>query len=69
MGIKDRILSKTPPFFRKLRTVGLSLIAVGTTMAASVELLPVELSRVGGYLIVAGSAAVAVCQVVVKDKK
>lgn len=69
MGIKDRLMSKTPPFFRKLRTVGLSFMAAGAALAASPELLPVLITRVGGYLIVAGSVIVAVCQVVTEDKE
>jgi hypothetical protein len=65
----ERFKSETPPFFKKLRLVGLSLAAVGGVLVASPIALPAAVVTVGGYLIVAGSVATAVSQVAVKDEE
>ncbi|WP_246858810.1 hypothetical protein [Chitinophaga sp. XS-30] len=62
-------MSKTPPFFRKLRAIGLSLIAAGGVLATTPEALPEIVIRIGGYLIVAGSVMTAVSQAVVKGEE
>ncbi|GEP98105.1 hypothetical protein CCY01nite_43650 [Chitinophaga cymbidii] len=69
MGIKERFMSKTPPFFRKLRAIGLSLVAAGGVLATTPEALPEIVIRIGGYLIVAGSVMTAVSQAVVKGEE
>lgn len=69
MGIKERLLKRTPPFFRKLRAVGLVLIAAGSTINTVNVPLPNIVKEIGGYLIVAGSVMVAVSQAVVKDEE
>ena len=65
----ERFNSETPPFFKKLRLVGLSLAAVGGVLVASPIALPAMVVTVGGYLIVAGSVATAVIQVAVKGEE
>ncbi|MFD2887442.1 hypothetical protein [Chitinophaga cymbidii] len=62
-------MSKTPPFFRKLRAIGLSLVAAGGVLATTPEALPEIVIRIGGYLIVAGSVMTAVSQAVVKGEE
>lgn len=69
MGIKERLFKKTPPFFRKLRTIGLALIATGTTVSTVKVSIPDLFKEIGGYMIVAGSVMVAVSQAVVKDEE
>jgi hypothetical protein len=69
MGIKDRLFKKTPPFFRKLRAIGLVLVAIGSTTSAANVALPALMKEISGYLIVAGSVMVAVSQAVVKDEE
>jgi hypothetical protein len=69
MGIKERLFKKTPPFFRKLRTIGLVLVAAGSTTSTANVVLPPILKEISGYLIVAGSVMVAVSQAVVKDEE
>jgi hypothetical protein len=66
MNLIERIQSPTPKFFKKLRTVGLMLAAAGGAVIASPIALPVALSTVAGYLIVAGSVATAVSQTAVE---
>ncbi|WP_343306730.1 hypothetical protein AAHN97_06420 [Chitinophaga niabensis] len=69
MSIKERLFKRTPPFFRKLRTVGLVLIAAGSTAGTVNVPLPDIVKQISGYIIVAGSVMVAVSQAVVKDEE
>ncbi|WP_162127965.1 MULTISPECIES: hypothetical protein [Flavobacterium] len=62
MNIKSRATAPTPKFFKVLRNVGLVLAAVGGSILAAPIALPVVLTSVGGYLVVAGGVASAVSQ-------
>ncbi|HNP32577.1 MAG TPA: hypothetical protein PKN96_04745 [Flavobacterium sp.] len=62
MDIKRRATAPTPKFFKVLRNVGLVLAAVGGTILAAPIALPVFITSVGGYLVVAGGVASAVSQ-------
>ena len=53
---------ETPPFFKKLRKVGLMVAAAGTAVIAAPIALPAVLVTIGGYLIVGGAVASAVSQ-------
>lgn len=52
----------TPPFFRKLRNIGLVLVAVSATIVAAPIALPAVLIKVAGYLAIAGTVASTVSQ-------
>ncbi|SFT47961.1 hypothetical protein SAMN05216474_0792 [Lishizhenia tianjinensis] len=67
--VVDRMKADTPPFFKKLRTVGLILAAVGTSVLASPIALPAVMSSVAGYLILGGSILTTVSQTVVEGKE
>lgn len=67
--LKERSKAETPPFFKKLRLVGLALAAVGGVLVAAPVALPAAIITAGGYLIVAGSVATAVSQVAVCDEE
>ncbi|MBP3944499.1 hypothetical protein J5U18_13225 [Sphingobacteriaceae bacterium WQ 2009] len=69
MNLIDRAVSPTPKLFRILRTVGLSLTSIGGALLTAPVGLPIIITSVGGYLIVAGSVITAVCQITVDDKK
>lgn len=69
MNIIKRAKAPTPKFFKVLRNVGLALAAVGGTILAAPIALPVVVSTVGGYLVVAGSVASAVSQVTTPNEK
>lgn len=57
----------TPPFFKKLRTVGLVVAAAGTAILAAPIALPATVTALGGYLIVGGSVATAMSQATVTE--
>ena len=69
MKIIDRIKAPTPKFHKRLRNIGLGLIAAGGAILASPVALPVALGSLASYLIVAGSVATAVAQSVTADRK
>ena len=62
MTIKERVQAPTPPFFKKLRNIGLSMLAIGTSLMAAPVALPAILVKIAGYLALAGTAAAAVSQ-------
>ena len=65
--IINRANAPTPKFFKVLRNVGLVLAAVGGTILAAPIALPVLVTSVGGYLVVAGGVASAVSQLTVNE--
>lgn len=62
MTVLKRAKATTPKFFKVLRNVGLVLAAVGGAILAAPVALPVLVTSVGGYLIVAGGVASAISQ-------
>ena len=69
MKIIDRIKAPTPKFHKRLRNIGLGLIAAGGAILASPVVLPIAVGSLASYLIVAGSVATAVAQSVTADRK
>lgn len=68
MNLIERAQAKSPKLFRVLRTVGLSLAAVGATIIAAPVALPAIVVTIGGYLTVAGSVLSAVSQITVEGE-
>jgi uncharacterized membrane protein HdeD (DUF308 family) len=63
MNIAKRVKSPTPKFFKVLRNIGLTMVAVGGTVLASPIALPIVISSIGGYLALAGGVLSAVSQI------
>ncbi len=59
----------TPKFFKKVRTAGLTLAAIGAAILASPVALPAAVIKIAGYLTVAGGVAGAVSQTAVKNER
>jgi len=68
MKIAKRIKSPTPPFFRRLRNIGIMLVAVSTSVLTAPISLPVVLTTVAGYLAVSGSVMTAVSQLTIEKE-
>ncbi|MDX2190414.1 MAG: hypothetical protein SFY32_11170 [Bacteroidota bacterium] len=68
MNIFQRAKAPTPKFFKILRTVGLSLAAIGGSLLAAPVALPAGLVAVAGYLTVAGGVIGAVSQTAVENE-
>jgi hypothetical protein len=60
MKLINRVQAPTPPFFKKLRTIGLILAAVSSTIVAAPVALPAVVIQIAGYLAVASTVASAV---------
>ncbi|HZW69643.1 MAG TPA: hypothetical protein VFF57_02160 [Hanamia sp.] len=67
--IMNRLQEPTPPFFQKIRNIGLIIAAVGTSILAAPVALPVLLVNIGGYLVVAGGVMTTVGQAAVKKEE
>lgn len=65
--IVKRATAPTPKFFKVLRTIGLALAAVGGTILATPIALPVLVTTIGGYVVVAGGVLTAVSQLTTTD--
>jgi ABC-type xylose transport system permease subunit len=64
----QRLAAPTPKFFRVIRTVGLVLGTVGTTILTAGAALPAVVVTIAGYLVTAGAVAAAVSQTTVDWK-
>lgn len=64
MSILNRLQAPTPPFFKKIRNIGLVLAAIGSAIIAAPVTLPLIVVQVASYLTVAGAVATAVSQAV-----
>ena len=68
MTIIERAQAPTPKFFKVLRTIGLTLAAIGGTILAAPVALPVAIVSIGGYIAVAGGVISAVSQLTTTDE-
>ena len=66
--ITERIKSPTPKFFKRIRTIGLTLGAVGGALLTAPITLPATVTTIAGYLATAGIVASAVSSVTKEDK-
>ena len=57
-----RCKADTPPFFKKMRTIGVVVAAAGTAVISSPVALPSAIVAIGGYLIICVAVATAVSQ-------
>jgi ABC-type xylose transport system permease subunit len=66
--IVSRITAPTPSFFKKLRNIGLALVAVATTIVTAPIAIPAIIVTIAGYLAVAGGVLTAVSQTAVESE-
>jgi hypothetical protein len=57
----------TPPFFKKLRIIGVAVAAAGATLLAAPIALPAAIIAIGGYLVVGGAVATAMSQAAIAE--
>ena len=62
MNIVQRVSAPTPIFFKRLRNIGLTLVAISAAIITSPIVLPAAVLTVAGYIAVAGSVVGAVSQ-------
>lgn len=68
MKISERLSSPTPTFFKKLRNIGLALVAISAALLGSPVALPTIVVQIASYLAVAGTVASAVSQAVTGEE-
>ena len=65
MNVVERVKAPTPKFFRVLRSIGITIAAVGGAILAAPVALPAIVVNIAGYLALAGTVATTVSQVTV----
>ena len=65
MSVVERVKAPTPKFFKTLRTIGLTLAAVGGAILAAPVAVPAALVTIAGYITLAGGVMTAVSQTAV----
>ncbi|GEP93660.1 hypothetical protein SAMN05660909_05578 [Chitinophaga terrae (ex Kim and Jung 2007)] len=68
MKLTQRFAAKTPPFFSKVRNIGLVLTAISGALMG-VPALPVIIVKIAGYLAVAGTVMSGVSQAAVQKEE
>ena len=63
-----RCQADTPPFFRKLRNIGMIVAAVGGSILAAPVAVPAIVTTIGGYMILGGTVMTAVSQAAVGEE-
>ncbi len=65
--LKARANAETPLFFKKLRLLGLAMVAAGVALIATPVYIPALFIQTGNYLVLAGIILTVVSQLTVKD--
>lgn len=66
LTIAKRMQLPTPPFFKKLRTAGIVLAAVGGAIIGAPEGLPEVVLKIAGYLTLSGGIVSTISQMTVQ---
>ncbi|MBE9170940.1 hypothetical protein IQ238_26650 [Pleurocapsales cyanobacterium LEGE 06147] len=65
--IKQRAMAPTPPFFKKLKRIGLVVAAVGTAVLTAPGSIPAALLLWAGHAVTAGTILVTITQLTVDE--
>lgn len=68
MHIIHRLAAPTPPFFQKVRNIGLVLTAIATAVYGLPVALPAFVSEIAGAIAVAGTVMAGLGQTAIKDE-
>lgn len=68
-NIIKRAKAETPPFFKKLQSIGLAIATAATALLAVPVTLPAAVTTAAGYLLTAGTVATAVSQLSVQTEE
>lgn len=69
MDLMERLKAPTPPFFKKLRTIGIVVGVVGGALATAPVSLPAGVIALSSYLITAGTIITTISQITVDESK
>ena len=69
MTLKNRMVSPTPKFYRKIRNISLRLGGISSIILTAPVSLPVSIVSIAGYLAVASGIASAISQTTIKTQE
>jgi hypothetical protein len=67
-SILERAQTNTPPFFKKLRLIGLVAVSIGTSILMAPIVVPAALTTIAGYVLLGGTVLTAVSQVTINEE-
>lgn len=62
LNLVERVKAPTPKWFKIIRTIGITLTAVGGAILAAPMALPATIITVAGYVMLGGTVATAIAQ-------
>lgn len=62
LNLVERVKAPTPKWFKIIRTIGITLTAVGGAILAAPVALPATIITVAGYVMLGGTVATAIAQ-------
>jgi len=68
MNVIERAMAPTSSFFRRLRNIGVALVAISAAIITSPVTFPAAIVTVAGYIAVAGTVIGAVSQITTTDE-
>jgi len=66
MNIAERLVAPTPPFFQKVRNVGLVMLAISSAIAGLP--VPALVTQIATYLAVAGTVITGISQATIEKE-
>ena len=69
LNIVERVKAPTPKWFKIVRTIGITLTAVGGAILAAPVAIPATIVTVAGYLTLGGTIATAVAQTAIQTEE
>jgi len=69
MKIKDRLRKKSPKLFQRITNACVAVGAVGAVLLSAPISLPVLITSLAGYMVVAGSIGASVSKLTVDNKE
>lgn len=67
MKLTERLTASTPPFFSKVRNIGLIMTAISGALIG-IPALPLIVAKIAGYLAVAGTVMTGVSQTAISEE-
>lgn len=69
LNIVERVKAPTPKWFKIVRTIGITLTAVGGAILAAPVAIPATIVTIAGYLTLGGTIATAVAQTAIQAEE
>ncbi|WPR77488.1 hypothetical protein [Algoriphagus sp. NG3] len=67
--LSSRATAPTPPFFQRVKKIGLIIAAVGTAVLTAPGTIPAVLLTYAGYAVTTGTVLISISQLTVDEQK